>query len=202
MSETTFKPVTQENWADLERLFEARGGPSYCWCMAWREMANRTGASKAERKAVLRNHVDQGVPIGLLAYLDGEPAGWCSVGPKSTFRDLTPKHDRGTSPVLAGITGTPPRGAEQAPSLAENVWSITCFFVPRRQRGTGLAGRLLDAAVEHAFRNGAETVEAYPVDPDSPSYRFMGFVDTFRRRGFAEIGMAGSRRHVMRLSHG
>jgi hypothetical protein len=43
-------------------------------------------------------------------------------------------------------------------------------------------------------------LEAYPVDPDSPSYRHMGFVPAFAAHGFEEIGMAGSRRHVMRLT--
>ena len=47
----------------------------------------------------------------------------------------------------------------------------------------------------------ANTIEAYPVDEASPSYRFMGFRDMFAARGFHEIGMAGSRRHVMRLEH-
>jgi hypothetical protein len=59
--------------------------------------------------------------------------------------------------------------------------------------------RLLDAAVEHARERGAAVVEAYPVDPDSPSYRFMGFVETFDDAGFREVGRAGKRRHVMRL---
>jgi hypothetical protein len=53
--------------------------------------------------------------------------------------------------------------------------------------------------VEHARRRGATVVEAYPVDPDSPSYRFMGFVSTFEAAGFREVGRAGARRHVMRL---
>jgi hypothetical protein len=30
------KPVSSKNWTDFEVLFEARGGPSYCWCMPWR----------------------------------------------------------------------------------------------------------------------------------------------------------------------
>jgi hypothetical protein len=38
------------------------------------------------------------------------------------------------------------------------------------------------------------------VAPDSPSYRFMGFVGAFEAAGFTEIEMAGSRRHVMRLA--
>lgn len=59
---------------------------------------------------------------------------------------------------------------------------------------------LVSAAVEHARLKGATTVEAYPVDPDSPSYTFMGLVPTFEAAGFREVGMAGTRRHIMRLT--
>jgi len=55
------------------------------------------------------------------------------------------------------------------------------------------------AAIAHAARRGARAIWAYPVDPDSPSYRFMGFTGLFRRAGFVEVARAGSRRHVMRL---
>ena len=60
--------------------------------------------------------------------------------------------------------------------------------------------RLIAAAVEHARRMGAAVVEAYPVEPDSPSYRFMGLVGTFEAIGFIPVGRAGTRRHVMRLA--
>ncbi|MBM3949771.1 MAG: GNAT family N-acetyltransferase, partial [SAR202 cluster bacterium] len=53
---------------------------------------------------------------------------------------------------------------------------------------------------EHAKGNGAAPVEAYPVDPGSPSYRFMGFTTAFTAAGFREVGKAGTRRHVMRLA--
>ena len=47
---------------------------------------------------------------------------------------------------------------------------------------------------------GAAVVEAYPVEPDSSSYRFMGLVGTFEAIGFIPVGRAGTRRHVMRLA--
>ncbi len=76
-----------------------------------------------------------------------------------------------------------------------SVWSIVCFFVPRRLREQGMAKRLTGAAVDHAKERGAAVVEAYPVDPDSPSYRFMGYVGSFEAMGFRAIGRAGTRRH-------
>ena len=175
-----FHHVDQERWEDLVRLFEARGGPKHCWCMVWRSMPK--GASRADSQAkrgALESRVRDGVPIGILGYLDGEPVAWCSIAPRSTYRDLGGLEDPAEDPAT--------------------VWSLVCFFVPRRFRGQGVTARIIRAAVDHARSRGATVVEAYPVMPDSPSYRFMGPVSTFRAIGFRELGTAGTRRHVMRL---
>ena len=137
--------------------------------------------NRGAKKAALERRAREGVPVGILGYLDGEPVAWCSIAPRETYR--------------AGLCR--PSGDEP-----DGVWSIACFYVPRRLRRRGIARRLLDAAVDHARSRGATVVEAYPVDPDSPSYRFMGFVPLFEDAGFREVGTAGSRRHVMRLRLG
>nr|WP_292167462.1 GNAT family N-acetyltransferase [Mesorhizobium sp.] len=145
--------------------------------MAWRRLENREHASNDERRRAVMALVEAGTPVGILAHAEGKAVGWCSVAPRETYRKLSRQQDD----TEAGI------------------WSIVCFYVPRASRGGGLASALLDAAIDHAFANGARTIEAYPVDKASPSYRFMGFRDMFVARGFHEIGMAGLRRHVMRL---
>lgn len=81
----------------------------------------------------------------------------------------------------------------------QGVWSLACFFVKREFRKIGLTSRLLGAAMDYAKDNGAQYVEAYPVAPDSPSYRFMGFVPTFEKAGFQFDTTAGTRRNVMVL---
>jgi len=176
----TFRPVNSDNWADLENLFEARGGPKSCWCMVWRpadaEVRQPDGRS---RKAALKTRVADGVPVGILGYVNEQPVAWCSIAPRQTYR------------LLGG-----PEDFENDPGA---VWSLVCFFVKREWRGRGATEQLLAEAIREARRRRARIVEAYPVDPQSPSYRFMGFVDTFRKAGFKEIGMAGTRRHVMRL---
>ncbi len=35
-------------------------------------------------------------------------------------------------------------------------------------------------------------VQAYPVDPDSPSYRLMGFTTLFEAHGFVHVGRPGA----------
>ncbi|WP_333840758.1 GNAT family N-acetyltransferase [Pelomicrobium sp.] len=82
------------------------------------------------------------------------------------------------------------------------VWSVTCFYVQREFRRSGVMRALLKAAIAEARKAGAMALEAYPVVPDSPGYRFGGFVPFFGREGFQEAGMLGSRRHVMRLNLG
>lgn len=57
----------------------------------------------------------------------------------------------------------------------------------------------LESAIAQAGRLGARIVEAYPVNPESPSYRFMGFVCLFERAGFEKVGTASTQRHVMCL---
>lgn len=172
-----FREATADRWADFERLFESRGGPKSCWCMVWRatpeEAKQKDGAS---RKAAMAKRVFAGTTVGLLGYLDAEPVAWCSVAPRSTYRRLV---DDGSSD--------------------EGVWSIACFFVVRRLRGRGLTQRIIAAAVDFAKTRGASIVEAYPVDPDSPSYRFMGFIPAFEAAGFCAAGQAGTRRHVFQL---
>lgn len=173
--------VNTDNWGDFERLFESRGGPKACWCMVWRATAaERKQTDGGSKKAAMAARVAAGVPVGLLAYLDGEPVAWCSIAPRSTYRRLV-------------------KDSDASASTDANIWSIACFFVVRRLRGQGMMQRLIQAAVAHARQNGATIVEAYPVDPDAPSYRFMGFVPTFEAAGFSEVGREGYRRHVMRL---
>jgi GNAT superfamily N-acetyltransferase len=173
-----FRPVTAARWGDLARLFEARGGPKSCWCMVWRatpEEGRRTDGPS--RRASLRLRVEQDIPIGILGYVGGEPAAWCSIAPRTTFRPLG--------------------GLDDPPDA--RVWSLVCMFVPRGLRGRGVTRLLIEAAVAEARRHGATVVEAYPVDATSPSYRFMGRVSSFAALGFEEVGRAGTRRHVMRL---
>lgn len=172
-----FHEVDKNRWSDFERLFASRGSPKSCWCMVWRatpqEAKRIDGVS---RKAAMAKRIDAGVPVGLLGYIDNEPVAWCSVAPRSTYRRLV--DDDGSD---------------------EGVWSIACFFVVRRFRGQGITHRIIRAAIEHARTHGATVVEAYPVEPDSPSYRFMGFVPVFEKAGFCEVGRAGKRRHVMQF---
>ncbi len=175
----TFAPVTAENWSDFDALFKAPGGPKHCWCMVWRRTPGelREHPQGRTRRPLIKSRVDAGETIGLVGSLDGTPVAWVSIAPRETYREL----------------GGPPA------QKGEQVWSLACFFLKRDLRNRGYGAAMLAAAIDFARRQGATLLEAYPVDPDSPSYRFMGFMPAFEKLGFTEVGTAGSRRHVMRL---
>ncbi len=173
-----FKPVTKASWPVFEALFSRKGAPSYCWCMAWRTTPEEAKHhSGAERKPMIRARIDAGTTVGLVGSLAGEPVAWVSIAPRDTYRDL---------------------GGPEAKD-GEVIWSLACMYVHRALRGEGRGTELIGAAKAYAKKRGATVIEAYPVDPDSPSYRFMGFVPAFEKLGFKPAGKAGSRRHIMRL---
>jgi GNAT superfamily N-acetyltransferase len=171
-----YHPVTSERWADLERLFGQHGGDGGCWCMWWR-LTREQFTSQAGEK----NRLALKAP-GLLAYADGEPVAWCSLGPRENYGSLERSRN------LKRIDDRP-------------VWSIVCFFVARPFRGQGLMEPFLKATVEYAREQGATIVEGYPVEPRkqlSGSSGYMGVVSAYRKAGFVEVARTPARRPIMR----
>lgn len=99
----------------------------------------------AERPAYMRERCASDPGPGVLAYVDDEPAGWCSVAPRSTYRRLMRSR---TIPFVD----------------EQDAWSLVCFVVRPAFRRRGLMHVLLAGAVEHAAAHGAPAVEGYPVE--------------------------------------
>jgi GNAT superfamily N-acetyltransferase len=120
---------------------------------------------------------------GLLAYMAGEPVGWCAVAPRQQF----PRLER--SRLLARVDDRP-------------VWSVVCFFVARAYRRRGVMRALLDAAKEFARAHDAAPLEAYPVDAGRadcpPAFACTGLASAVRRVGFAAVARRSPTRPVMR----
>jgi GNAT superfamily N-acetyltransferase len=176
----TFRAVSAENWADFETLFQKRGAPKSCWCTAWRKIRAELKDDPSAKKHEMQKRIRGGEPVGILGYVNGDPIAWCSVSPRDTYR----------SSMADALDG----------DEDEEIWSIVCFFVMGHFRGKGLFAQLIEAAETHAAQSGATVLEAYPVDPDSPSYRFGGFLPTFEELGYKKIGRKGARRYVVRKS--
>jgi len=109
---------------------------------------------------------------GLVAYDDGEPVGWVSVGPRDDFA----RQQR--SPVLAPPDDTP------------GLWTVNCFWIRKDRRGQGVAQALLRAATEHAISRGATAVDGIPIDPAARAKAadaYTGVVAMFESEGYVEV---------------
>jgi GNAT superfamily N-acetyltransferase len=175
-----FHPVTPERLPDLIRFLQKHGKFGYCACMRWRlRSADFSRSTKEGRVEALERLVRERTPIGVLAYLDHEPVGWCSVAPRETYTALERYR------ALPRIDERP-------------VWSVVCFFVSARTRRSGATRGLLKAAVDYAAAQGAEIIEGYPVEPGARLYTYMGSPATFRAAGFRDVTPRGQARQVMR----
>lgn len=127
-------------------------------------------ATPAQNRAELEDLAGAELAPGLVGYREDRAVGWVSLAPREDYGRLA------TAKVLAPIDDKP-------------VWSIVCFVVSRRERGSGVGHALLNAAIEFARENGATTLEAYPVATERgrvPSANaFHGTQSMFEKAGFS-----------------
>jgi GNAT superfamily N-acetyltransferase len=136
---------------------------------------------QANKRAIRRLVTDGDIP-GILAYADGQPVGWCAIGPRNEYPRLA--NSRTLKPV-----------DDQA------VWSVTCFFVARPFRRRGVTVELLKGAIDFARQRGAKIVEGYPVEPNheqADAFVYTGLASAFRKAGFKEVMSRSPTRPIMR----
>jgi GNAT superfamily N-acetyltransferase len=157
--------------------------------MLWRAPygGRRFDADKGEpNKHAFRELVTSGRAHGVLAFSGNQSVGWCSIGPRSEF------------PGLA-------RSRVLQTEWNHGTWSVTCFFVPSRWRGCGVAAALLDGAIELARSRGAKVLEGYPVRPRSDAaplpaaFAWTGLPSLFERAGFEPVASTNGQRTIYRL---
>ena len=144
----------------------------------------RAGKGDGNRRR-LQRLVRSGAPVGLLAYRDGEPIGWCALAPRAAYRRLE------RSKVLAAVDDVA-------------VWSVPCFFVSPTARGTGVTAALLKQAARVAAAHGAQALEGYPLDLDgrttAAAFAWWGLHSAFEQTGFREVARRSPPRPIMRKS--
>jgi len=191
VTEVEVRDATPEREDDVVAVFEGPGDPGRCWCQWFFRGAHADTEHAAANRRALCAQVREGPPPGVLGYLDGVPTGWAAVAPRPSYTRLA--------------NGRLLRGADGLDDPA--VWAVTCFVVRRPARRRGLAGALLDGAVDLARRGGAEVVEGYPVDlavrpRTSAAELYHGPLPVFLRAGFTEVARPQPARPVVRLRTG
>jgi GNAT superfamily N-acetyltransferase len=196
--EVRIVPANEARCSDLQAVFGARGAAANCQCQRYK-LRPREAFSKfpvEERARRLREQTACGHPrsaatSGLVAYLDGEPAGWCAVEPRNAYGGLV----RNFRVPWEGRTED---------KTDESVWAVTCVFVRAGFRGRGVAYALVRAAVDLARRRGARALEGYPMLTE-PGQKIawdeihVGTPSIFAGAGLAEVNRPTLRRVVMRV---
>jgi GNAT superfamily N-acetyltransferase len=196
MDAVSFVPANQASWEDLQTVFGSRGYAASCQCQRIR-LGDRVwwNMPREERAHRLREETDCGHPesdrtSGLVAYLDGEPVGWCSVGPRTGYRRLM------NSPI--------PWVGRREDKADEGVWTLACFATRAGYRKRGVTYALAAAAVDFARRRGAQALEGYPMITQ-PGQEIpwgevnVGTYKVFAAAGFVEVSRPSHRRAVMRV---
>jgi GNAT superfamily N-acetyltransferase len=165
--------LTPDRFEDFADVVNRSRRASHCWCLSHRVTPQEIEElGHGSREQAMRALCERPHPPGVVTYLDGEPVGWCNIGPRSEITRLV------RSRVIAPVDDLP-------------VWSIVCVIVRAGHRGKGVTAPLLEGAVAYATENGAPAVEAYPVDPPRRMDLTMGFVgikSMFDRAGFEVVG--------------
>jgi len=119
--EVVVRHADEVPWTDQQTVFGTKGDPSGCWCQwfkvdkdAWRT-SSRTELAERMRTQTGCDDPDAQATSGLVAYLDGEPAGWCAVEPRTACSRLR--------------TARVPRSGRQENREGPGIWALTCFVM-------------------------------------------------------------------------
>ena len=181
----TVVPATPDRFDDVTIALNTA-----CLCQSWRmtssEYANSLPKVRAE---ALRRQLAETPAPGLLAYEDGEPAGWVGFAPRERSGRLA------RSKTIPRIDDVP-------------VWAIYCFTVRVGHRRRGIAHALLDGVIAYAREHDVPALEAYPVVTGGrrihATAAYHGTAGMFTRAGFRKVAATTAQadhlpRCVMRL---
>lgn len=177
-------PLDINRWKDFETLFGDRGACGGCWCMSWRLKRSVFENQKGDgNKSAMRKLVEQNESVGLLAYIDHKPIGWCAVAPREVYLKLE------NSRILKRIDNEP-------------VWSITCFFIDKSYRRKGISLELLKGVIKHGMDNNVKIIEGYPFVPYNDkipdAFAWTGIPSAFEKAGFVVAERRSKSKPIMR----
>jgi GNAT superfamily N-acetyltransferase len=188
-------PANTASCEDLQAIFGTRGAASSCQCQRYKLRPREAFRSMPVEERVGRLHAQTccGQPesdrtSGLVAYLDGQPVGWCAVEPRTEYEGLT------------RVFRVPWEGRDED-KADDTVWAVTCLFARAGFRRRGVSRALARAAVAFARERGARAVEAYPITTTDVigEELHVGTPGVFADAGLVEVSRPTPRRVVMRL---
>jgi len=188
-------PANEASWEDVQAVFGVRGYTASCQCQRFKlgPMWRENSIALRQERLRIETHCDfpsSPTTSGLIAYLAGEPVGWCAVESRSAYDDLPWQRTRF---AMRGEDPTDP-----------TVWAVTCFATRAGYRRRGISRALAKAAVDFARERGARALEAYPMitapgEEITWGETHVGTRSMFEAAGMTEVMQVSLRRVVMRI---
>jgi len=189
------RPANEASYDDLQTVFGTRGQASRCQCQRYKlarlecfDTYPVEVRADRLRQQTECGYQDADSTSGLVAYLDGEPVGWCAVEPRTAFTSLV----RNSRAAWAD---------REEDKTDDSVWAVTCLFARAGFRKRGVSRALARAAVDFARARGARAIEGYPITTKNviSEELHVGTVGVFADAGLTEVSRPTQRRAVMRL---
>ncbi|MEO7586810.1 MAG: GNAT family N-acetyltransferase [Arachnia sp.] len=191
MPEYTIRALTGQTWDAFADLCERNngGGMGGCWCCWFHNAtkAERVASGGGDWRGYKEGLVRAGRAHAALVF-DGDTAvGWCEYGSVGE---------------LPGVFHRKEIESDGAP-LPDH--RLTCFFVDRGHRRSGVARAALDGALGLIAADGGGVVETYPRDiPAGAKYSASFLVNVtrgmFEDAGFTHVRTVGKNTCVMTKS--
>jgi hypothetical protein len=184
MSEYKIKPLGPDTWDAFADLAERHNGVwGGCWCTWFHTMHAEKGHTAEGNRALKERLVSEGRAHAALVF-DGDVAvGWCEYGTPAELPNIYHRKE-----YEAGLDRWPD-------------YRLTCFFVDKRYRRSGVAAVALRGALDLIAQAGGGVVEAYPHDiagqKVSASLLYNGTRSLFERAGFSYDRPKGTKNCVM-----
>ncbi len=181
-----FLPLSPNRWQDFETLFGPKGACGGGWCLFWKKPRKQFHADAYDRNRLDQKHlVENGSVPGIIAYINGEPIGWCAVEPRENYPALE------RSRILKPVDD-------------ERVWSVTCFYVSRKFRRQGITVALLKEVVNYVSSKGGRIIEGYPVEvaggKSADAFIYTGTASAYIQAGFVEVARRPPKRPIFRFA--
>ena len=180
------RPLGPDTWDAFAGLAERHNGVwGGCWGTWFHTMHGEKTFDDQGNRALKERLVREGRAHAALVF-DGDAAvAWCQYGSPDELPNIYHRKE-----YEAGLDRLPD-------------YRITCFFVDKKYRRTGMAGVALQGALQLIAQAGGGTVEAYPHQTEgqrvSASFLYSATRSLFEQAGFSFVRPKGKKNCVMRI---
>jgi ribosomal protein S18 acetylase RimI-like enzyme len=186
MADHVIRPLSLETWDAYAALIEKHNGVwGGCWCTYFHEDEPAGSKDDLGRPGFKKRMVELGIAHAALVFDGDQAIGWAEYGSPVELPNIYHRKER------------------DATGIDHAAYRITCFFIDRDHRRSGVAEEALNGALDLIAAAGGGVVESYPniVDPAkkvSSSFLHNGTPPMFERAGFAFVQRLGKNKTLMR----